>query len=317
MNWTDPMNFIEVTTDNDVRFYWQNNPGSNSSSISITTYSTSSTSLTWSAFADALLAHWQDNSGAGDQPKEIVKIDMRKIVRDSAGTGAASVPLATIYPKQVKFDFDIVSYLTIQNRTLAENTNSDNDRDEALDIENQPLIGKMYGNIGKWTNYLELQNKGLNSGNQGSKSTVCDRNTGLVLFQVGSEYSDTMKVPPPGWVLGFKNDSKIVINPGKIYTQKVKFNCTISFHKFMVKFAHTLGNASVNTEDFKTEFGFVGGFGLEKLIDAQRSSGSDVNIGYQIKQIYACALNYAKKQASNPSLEVSSTAINYSTDKPT
>lgn len=319
VNWTDPMQFIEVVSDNDVQFYWQNKPGTNTptNAFATTAYNTTATTLTWAQFADALLNHWQLNSGAGDQAKELIRIQMRKIVRDANNTGAASVALATIHMKQVKMDFDIVSYLTVQNRTLAENANVDNDRDEADDIENQPLVGKTYSNAGKWSNYLELHNKGINSGNQGQKSTVCDRDTGLVLFQVGNEYVDTMRIPPPGWVLGFKNDNKIVINPGKIYTQKVKFTCQMSFNKFQMRFAHTLGNAPTNPEDFKTEFGFVAGFGLEKLIDAQRNAGSDINIGYQIKQVYGCGLVYSKRSASNPALEISGTAINYSTDKPT
>jgi len=314
-NWTDLVTYNDGQFDVNTVFTYINNPGEVPRPAPVTLqYSLPHgvNNITWRQYAVNLLAYWQDNSGAGSVPKEIIKIEVYNL--DTTSTRL--LPLATLFPSQIKFDIQVKSELMIQNRTLAEGGTEGN-ADDTDDIESMPLTGRLYTGTQSWTNAMELKNQGTASGNQGTKSTVCNKTTGLSLLQVGTEYADSLKIPPAPWVLGFKKYQKVVINPGEMRKTSFTFNTIVSFNKLFQIFAVELGHASTVTQSAKVPFGFIQAFGLEKSLDSLRNAGTNITVAYQIKQDYSCAIIYKKKVASSPHVEVSSTAISYTTDKPT
>jgi hypothetical protein len=317
-NWTDLVTFNDNANNFCTQMLYINNPGVTPRAAPTTlTYVLPSggSNVSWRQFAINLLEYFQDNSGAGAQPKEMIQIQCFGLADN--GATQIGIPLATIHCNNVKFQFHVKSEITIQNRTLGDT--ADGDQDDSDDVEAQPLVGKLYTGTKQWQNYVELQNQGLSAGNQGAKSTVCHKETGIALFQSGgalTEYPDTMTKIPPAWMLGFKKGGKFTLNPGEVKKTSFVFNATISLTKLFQIYSHDLGNSSANTTSFKSAFGFVQMLGLEKSVDVQRNSGSNVRVGYQLDGVYACALKYKKAVPSNPSMSVNINPVNYSTDKP-
>ena len=317
-NWTDLVTFNDNVNNFSTQIIYNNSPGTLPRPAPTTlTYilPSGAFNVSWRQFAINLLEYFQDNSGAGGQPKELIQIQSFALADN--GAAQMAVPLCTIHCNNVKFKFHIKSTITIQNRTVADTV--DGDQDNADDIEAQPLLGKLYSGTKQWQNYIELNNQGLQAGNQGAKSTVCNLNTGLALFQTSgalTEYPDTMTKIPPAWMLGFKKAGAFSLDPGSIKECSTTFTCVLSLNKVFEIFDEQLGSASSRTISDKTSFGFVQMLGLEKSIDVQRNSGSNVRVGYQLDQTYACAFLYKKHVPSNPSSSVSITPVNYSSDNP-
>lgn len=304
-NWTDQVPYNNVLTDIRVTFRWINDPGVNpvSSTPSSTNYDLPLTG-TFHALALAMLDHFKNNSGAGDQPKKLTCIQL---------SDSGTIPLATIWCNQVNFEYDIVSTMTIQNKTLAEGV--DDDRDEADDIENNPLRGYLYTNSGKWANYFDV-NTGIQGTSNVVKSTVAQKDTGLCLLNSTNDFSSSgaLKKPPPAFTLGFKRQQKIYLMPGEVKKHTNRFKCVISLEKLFIIYANLLGNSSVSTTNPRVNFGFMAGFGLEKVNDFNRSSGQSISIGYEINQSYRCILKYKKAVKANPFRQIGETPINVATD---
>jgi len=282
--------------------------------------------ISYETLSKDLYVFWQTGQGTGSEPKEILSIVMLGQSANVGNTGTYYDVLAKIHMKQVRFSFNIKSSIMVQNRTLAEISKASEDaseRDNALDIENVPLIGRQYSRCKSWRNYLDVDVRtGTeapgNAGTTFAKKLNADSMTGVIQFESSANASSMLKKPPPGYILGFKSDKKLLIQPGTIISDKWTFNTSLSTASFMLKFQHILGNSAVNTtKSARVDFGFIQGVGLEKLLDSMRSSGSPINLAYQVTQTYKCALIYNKHVASNPIVNDTSNVMSYSTDQPT
>lgn len=313
LNWNELVPY--VSSPFLIQLFYLNQPGQNGTAgQQLTSINYTQGSGTFSAFAENMLTQIRTLQGTGVNAKEF-----QKLIAYEANT---TVPFATIHLKDVKLDFDIASTLTVQNRTLAENASSDNDRDEALDIENVPLVGKVYDRSDSWRNYLEFKGTASVSGTgvPAAKSLVADSDTGIIQLKSSDNYPLNLAKPAPGWVLGFKSEAKCSVNPGEVYANKNSFKAVVSFNTFWRIFQSIISTGLSSPPSSepaqRIPFGFCSGFALEKALDTARSTGSDISIGYQIQQRYKCALVYKKKVASLPILKISTTPIQYATDKP-
>lgn len=285
----------------------------------------------YSVIADGLMNYVRDNTvyGGDEIIAEFDSIYVYNVVRDSAGTGTAVLPVDIIDLKQVLFDIKVKSDLCVMNRTLAEpnGEEADQDRDDITNIDVVPLKGKVYSGCSTWRNYIELNTRTLSESAGGdnifAKKLVADPQTGLCQWTsdptVAANNGQLLGIPARGYVLGYKADKSVYIQPGGMSKNSFTFITRMSFNKIVGLFPQHFSMVSTNTrvEGMRRKFGFIQGYGLEKYLDANRSAGSPINVAYQIKQTYCASLLFAKKIASNPIQYVASTPISYTTDKPT
>lgn len=282
--------------------------------------------ITYAQLADEFLNYWKDLSGSSSaQPKEWLTLNVTMAARNPNDNNVSYIPLATIHLKKCKFDIDFKSVLKVQNRTLSEASfvgEGASERDDITNIDNVPLQGKLYRMAKKWGNYIDVQ---LRPGTvQGAvdmaftKRLTAQSETGIVQFESSTNDPAHLKKPPKGYYLGFKNEVNVICMPAQIRTDKLSFKTSISLDKLLIKFQYILNNSSTfPNQSARVEFGQMSLLGLEKMLDANRSSGSDINLAYQITQTYKCALNYIKNTPSATIINNTDTPVSYSTDKPT
>lgn len=326
LNWDDGLELGNSASVTDSIFFnirYANDPSSNSNTYSTVTYTPPTTGITYTELADALMNQFRNLGGAGDQPKELIEIHVYQNVRNSANTTTVTIQVAKINFNQAKFDYKISSKLTIQNRTLAEVSSVAEpvaDRDSSDDIENVPLIGKIYSNQPKWANYINTNMKSLASdtSNDFTKKLVCDGKTGIMFFESATSGGQALRKPPPGWVLGFKSHKNFTIQPGTTLENNFTFSTQLSTQTVFQKFSFLMGNASSNNTaiNARVDFGRVNCIGLEKYLDTFRSSGTLVSLGFQLSQTYSCSLVYKKRLTSNPIVNSTQTSISATTDRP-
>lgn len=279
---------------------------------------------TYNDMALAFLNEWLNSQGTGDEAREYIDISMRSIGRNENDTTVLYHSLAYINLKQARFDFDITSSLMLQNRTLAEVSSpgeSAADRDNILYVENVPLVGKQYSNVKKWRNFLDVQLRSQFAqnvaGDAFAKRLTANDETGIIQFESSTNAPVHLKKPPAAYVLGYKASKGLKINPGDMIKDKWHFKTHMSMSSILSKFSHYLGHSSSSTtQSNRIDFGFIQGVGLEKMIDTARSSGSQLSLGYQLTQKYACALSLGKRVSSNTIINDTSTPISYTTDEP-
>lgn len=270
--------------------YYVSNP---SSATSISGFETTVTSGdTYIAIADALLASWR-SAFSGSIYHEFVRF----YLTDESNT--VSVQVAQIMAKHFYIDFSMSSRLAVQNRTLSQSGD-----DVDTDITNNPLIGKVYGVTKHWANYIEPNDR--TSGDMVGKF-VADANNGTLLIKSSDTNSLQMKKPPPAWFFGMKKETKIVCKPGEILNNYLTFKANMSLNTFAKKLMVTIADSSTKN----SEFGTVQMFGLEKLLDSQRTSGSGttISLGYEINQTYSASGIYKKYVPSSPILEIGTTQV--------
>lgn len=288
------------------------NPGTTSASLA-TFNTTLGNTVTYNQVARDWLNTYQNALAGLAYPREISSIDIYNTQT------SPWMHRGQLKGDKIKLNFDISSYLTIQNRTQAENSVGDGDRDESQDIENAPLVGKVYSTCKTWSNGLEVP-RTLTTGTSGTIATlkpmVCNPNSGLLTFDSSNFQGTTAYAKPcPGWCLGYKSDRKVVINPGDVYTNKIKFKTSMNLNTFLMKFNNQIqtipGSARLRS---KVEFGQIAGFGLEKILDSSRSAGSTISVGYQSTQVYKCAASVKPTLPSLPINSIGSTSVAYAND---
>lgn len=322
-NWSDIPEWTNTVTQVgvNIRILYVNTPSDSSTTVNALTY-TPSSGLSFEGIANGLRDYFALNAPAGSQPKELVALHLYSELRNSANTGTHVLLLSQIDAKQVLLQFRIKSTLRLQNRTLAEADAGETtlDRDAITDIDNQPLIGRLYSSPGQWRNFLDVDLRSLTNptgtGNLFAKKLVCDDTTGICQFESSTNAPSYLKKPPPGYMLGYKADKKCKIMPGQIMTTGSDFTASMSIASFFVRFAPLIGLAPASTlKSTRVNFGTIQGVGFEKMLDSLRSSGSPISLGYQITQSIMCMLTYKKHIASNPIISDSVSSIAYATDK--
>lgn len=217
---------------------------------------------------------------------------------DSTNTNPMVV--AQMMAKQMEFDIAFTSRLAVQNKTTAQSGDLDEN-----DVDNNPLVGKVYGSPRTWANYIEPKDR--STGNMANSYTAA-RETGIITVKSVDTNTTALQKPPPAYFFNFKKESKITINPGHITNNYLRWSVKgLKLNTLLKKMPNQFASNSEKSEDFGT----VGLIGLEKLLDSQRTSGSGVaiSVGYEINQQYSVCCNYKKFVPSTTILEVGASQI--------
>jgi hypothetical protein len=250
-------------------------------------------------------------------------------LRNAVGSNSTGIPSFIIDLKEAVFNFKMRSDLRVINRTLAEPDAGDThqDRDDNTNIDIVPLKGKVYGGNKSWRNYIELYTRATQRNTppvdfEFNKKLVADTETGICQWTAtptsAGNAGQLLAVPPRAYVLGYKKESNVYIKPGDMSRNKWTFQTKMSFNKLVLKFASffTLSPINYPSNQMRRDFGFIQGYALEKYLDANRSAGSNISIGYQLKQTYMCAMEIPRKTASNTILNITTTPISETSDRP-
>lgn len=328
-NWNEAPSSSGLQTSMSIYYYNQGSQNTNNRQFIV--FNLPTVSRTYAQIAQDLEVFVRNNTVVPllEDRLEFDSIYLFNRLRNGANTGEVEVPVCILDLKNTTFDVKIKSELRVINRTLAEPNAGDThqDRDDITNIDIVPLKGKVYSNCGSWRNYIELNTRALQSTGipidfNFNKKLVGDPDTGIVQWvsspTSSSNNGELLSVPPRAYLLGYKSESKVFIKPGDMSKNTFIFTTKMSFNKIVNEFASffTVQNLNENVKGMRRSFGFIQGYALEKYLDANRASGSNIQLGYQLKQTYACALNVPKKYASNPILNITQTPISYGTDKP-
>jgi len=217
---------------------------------------------------------------------------------DTSNTVAMTV--AQMMAKQIDLDIFFKSRLAIQNRTLSQAGDAD-----VNDVDNNPLVGKVYGSPLTWTNTVIPKDR--TTGNMANSYTA-GRETGVITVKSIDTNTTALQKPPPCWFFNFKKESKLIVQPGNITNNYLSWEVKgIKFNTLFKK----MGNAFTSNTEMAVDFGSVALLGVEKMLDPLRSSGSggSISVGYEINQEYHIACNYKKFVPSTPILEVGANQI--------
>ena len=200
--------------------------------------------------------------------------------------------------KQTHLMFKLRSVLKFQNQTNATSDplSTDPNVDTTEDIQNNPLVGYIYSNTGKWANYLEY--KGRNASGGVVPGMIASKTTGTITCGSASLTTNELKKPPnKAWMFGCKRQGLVKLQPGEIRYSRLNFEANMSFNTFVSKFSDTLFN-SLSQSGLKTEFGNVALVGLEKALSSRGANASNVSVAYQVDNTIKVALKTHRKPAT-------------------
>jgi len=205
------------------------------------------------------------------------------------------IQLAVIWAKNFIIDMQYTSHLKIQNRTLA--SANDDDADQADDITNNPLVGRVYGQQKHWSNAVTpFHRTGVVA-----NTFVLDRAFGFIAFQSTNDEPRLTQKPPPPWVFGYKKAANLKVDPGSIYEDSHVWSAKMSMVNYFVRFYHYI---ATTTPDAVSTLGKVNLIGLEKELDSVGSLGTPITVGYQLDQVYRLGTVYKHNMPTVAVLDV-------------
>lgn len=229
---------------------------------------------------NALVA--KDFSGTAHYNLELLQF---WLVRDDS---TAPVRDGVVQLQGAYIDFDWWSSMTMQNRTPADGGTS---TDNALDIANNPLIGKAYYGFGNGTNLAFSNNTTSVASDQRLLASVT---TGFIFWDIDNatpgaitgEMDKLYKRPPgPHAFSRVKNCVNVSLNPGEIRNSFLRQKKKMSLLHFLSKLKPYLDGTLSNQNH--TYLGKFALFGWQKKCDVSTES-SLVTVGCEINQAYKC-----------------------------
>lgn len=198
---------------------------------------------------------------------------------------------ATVRGADFMVHVDSFVHLRIQNTTLARVT--DDNGDLSTDIENNPLVGKLY--VGRFTGFQPKWRQG-SLANWGT-GFYADPATGLILAESADVGVTQVRKPPPGSY--FKNCSSSYsanIMPGQVKSFSLKFKRTFFLNNLISKYNDQWLSMDLN------DMVYIGNscmYGLEKMIDSRQGSAS-VRLSYELNHNVKVAGTYRVNQNTVP-----------------
>lgn len=259
----------------------------------------------WETNATNFAAAWETAWGVATYQAHQIRLV------ETTGAGSnISLERAILRCADITLEFDILSVLSIQNRTLATHLTggaADNQEEVFNNITNNPLIGKVY-TPKKWTTGFMPASRGPTAGIKPFQLTAGSE---FGLINVGSseatnQYPLLAQKPPPSWFFDSTRGANLKLDPGQIKKSVVKFRATITFNTFLLK-APTI-MASSNVYNSIIPFGKCELIGLEKMLDSRDEVASKIALGYELNQIYKCAIKLRNNNRSIPIIQVDTTA---------
>lgn len=214
----------------------------------------------------------------------------------------------TLYCKDLYVSLDCKSVMSVQNRTEAENGADDEDED-ANNIANNPLTGKMYTGVG----YIYPFNYQSNFSGAAPVLRI-DPEIGYMTFEptlssLPVDMIEAIKKPPPYKSFSNLTGNKAVkLNPGQIRKSYIRVSYSHSLQVWCNMFlsCFRVAGQSVNVIDQDAcatlRFGKSVLFGLEKCISV--NSTSKVNVAFEVNQVCSGVANYRGKLYCAPIVDL-------------
>lgn len=192
---------------------------------------------------------------------------------------AQSLPSAVLNLEQFTVEFQTISKMKIQNRTLArkDTTEDGGDQDSSENIEANPVTGKVYEQT-LWKNGFSI--KGLWRLNTTALDVLNTNEEGIIqglatLMDADSSGS-TVRKPPAAYYMGEKVKARTVkLDPGVIKSHSFVFKCTMNFNVFLNKLQCATNGA---TQNLIQNFGKAAVIGLEKECSIGIANGDDTQV---------------------------------------
>jgi len=204
----------------------------------------------------------------------------------------AEQAMARITANGLNIEFDFFSSLAVQNITLAAAGGDIND-ELSTNVENNPLKGKIYQST-KMSNGFLVRYK-PNASTPSFKNMIADRASGLIVEAASAMGSDLYDKPPPPALFSTTKSSPVLIQPGQIKRDVIKFKNTMHIDKFLNTFAVSMWrntNLSGSPEgESWVPFGLAHVVALEKVLDSGATE-QNVNVGYEVTQYYKSFIQF-------------------------
>lgn len=235
------------------------------------------------------------NALAGNRYFEVVNVIVK--------TNTSAEQIFNVPGNQIWFTIMGNSNLQVQNRTAAGTGVPTGDQTNMLDIENNPLRGKVYQGFGNIHPY-RFNNDGV-----GTKSMRFENADGLLFLgsndaALSTEMGTALKKPPPRQSFGGVVKSNYVsLAPGEIKRSNVKTTMKVNLNQFIKIFQDNLDGA-VNVDSLSTT-GFVNKgrgvfYGLEKLLDAGGETQNPISVGIEVTATVSTVCNANKRVYCQP-----------------
>lgn len=200
--------------------------------------------------------------------------------------------MARITANGLNVEFDFYSSLAVQNITLAAAGGDIND-ELSTNVENNPLKGKIYQST-NMSNGLLVRYK-PNSATPSFRNMVADRASGLIVENASFMGSDMYDKPPPAPFFNCVKSSGVILQPGQIKKDVIKFKNTMHINKFLNTFAVSMWRntnlAGSPEAETWVPFGLAHVVALEKVLDSG-STEQNVNVGYEVTQYYKSFIHF-------------------------
>uniref|UniRef100_A0A345N0X5 Capsid protein n=1 Tax=Circoviridae sp. TaxID=1954248 RepID=A0A345N0X5_9VIRU len=210
--------------------------------------------------AEALVADMQTYRAGDQEPFVITSFSLFED-NNTSGSFENYQQRATFRVDQGYVHIKCRSRLALQNRTLGVVGGVDTDV-----VDNNPVVGKLYGKSQSSNAFLTKQNL--------TATFVSNDNTAVI--SETSALDASIQKPPNAWFFGANKQSKVSIKPGGMVSSVLTWNTTMKLEKYF----NELGNWLAGVSNAPTKLGKVRMFGLEKKLDALRTGG--LNFGFEI-----------------------------------
>lgn len=280
-NWEDPpMNLDAYKLSYDVRFV---------TDATVSQFDVPLTGLAnYEAIMEALYSSFFGTFTSGSAPFEFKQFWLNRADPDET--------IALVRAGDFYLDFACFSSFTVQNRTKA-HTGADAADEEADNIENNPLRGRVYqfysnSLIPKWRENNNATYRGCIGDPQwGYIST-----TGTQSFPINGT-----KPPYPNQFQNVFKSSNVILQPGQIKKFTTSWKKSMSWNTFMAKYPYQLDDPSVRTTCYLGS-GLV--VALERMLDSREVTQPDVKVGYEFDTTVKVKSRYRRGVASDPIIKL-------------
>lgn len=198
-------------------------------------------------------------------------------------------PRGELRLKDCVMHLQVDSEMMIQNRTLATTSVEVEHQHHANSVENNPLIGKSYFKTG-----TEFQHRFNNDYAGNTANLYPDDNSGVISLDpddasLTTEMQDLLQRPPMASAfVGVRHTGRVILNPGAIKRSALKYVRKMSVTQFWRKLVDVMRSGSGgNLGNF---IGKSKVFAFEKMMHTDEADEPDINIGYEVNNVYRCVL---------------------------
>lgn len=198
--------------------------------------------------------------------------------------------MATVRADCMKCVYHCRSDLAIQNRTIANTGAGVDDPENAHNVENNPLHGKVY--LGHGSGFFPAYR---NEGDASYNSFHAQKNTGLILAKASQSMDNETNKPPVGsYFRGAKATNVVRLMPGSIKRNVVVYSRTLGLNRWF-QLLRTEMEAPSAFQIPHSTYGTVAMVGLEKLLDSHQTTEPVVNVAFEHTMVIKCGSKYNQR----------------------